>query len=273
MSLDAKLLRASAQRGVDVNRLRRHLVFQRLLRRLAVDSRWVVKGGYVLESRIGWVSRATRDLDLSSVVALDTPALLQALEDALGVDVDGDGFFFTVAGSRPHLIMAQGPGLHVAVTADLAGRPFAAVRLDVVSRPDELGGAFEPLALPEVVGGLPWPAVVVATVNPAQHIAEKLHALATVNAHPRPSTRVKDLLDIALILHLLHPDEAEASRRLRAVFHTRNQSEPPPGLPQPPAAWRGDYTAMAAELGGVRLPGYDDALALARALYARLTGG
>lgn len=73
-------------------------------------------------------------------------------------DVDDDGFVFRVTRAREHLVNsyeAGGPGLHLSVSADLAGKPFAQIRLDVVARPAEV--------------------------------------------HPRPSTRVKDLLDIVLV--------------------------------------------------------------------------
>jgi hypothetical protein len=245
MSLDTKLGQASKELGVAVNRLRRHLVFQRVLRRLAADGEWVVKGGFVLEARLGLRARATRDLDLSSLLALDEDALLRALEAALEVDVDGDGFLFAVTGSRSHLIDAQGPGLHVSVTASLAGRTFATVSLDAVSRPEELGRAFAPMTLPPVFDNMPWSPVTVPAVDIAQHLAEKLHALAMSASHPRPSTRIKDLLDVALILEALPFDVDATSRRLYPVFRVREARDfresfptrPPRGAPAT-ARWR-----------------------------------
>jgi hypothetical protein len=272
MSLDAKLLRAASERAVDVNRLRRYLVFQRVLRRLAADGTWVLKGGYALETRLGLGARATRDLDLTSLHDLDAKGLCSVLGAALTADIDGDRFVFSITGTRPHLLVTDGPGLHVSLTADLAEKPFATIRLDVVSRPEELGQAFEPLTLLPVVDVSPWPAVTVMAVEIAQHLAEKLHALALVASHPRQSTRVKDLLDVALVLGALTVDVDALSVRLFEVLHARNRHDPPPGLPDPPAAWRADYAALATELTAGVAPDYDEALAIARLVYAEAVG-
>ncbi|MEZ0165486.1 nucleotidyl transferase AbiEii/AbiGii toxin family protein [Kineococcus sp. LSe6-4] len=269
-SLDAKLLATAQQRAVDVNRLRRHLTFQRMLRRLVADGGWVLKGGYLLEARLGARARATRDMDLTSAVELDGSELRDAVADALAEDVDGDGFVFRVTAARAHLAGEQfGAGAHLSVAADLAGRPFASVRLDVVARPGEVAGGTEDVELVPVVEVADWEPVVVPAVDLGQHLAEKLHALSAVDAHPRPSTRVKDLLDVELLLTTAPIDEAHAARRLSAVFRARDGGPPPLALPEPPAAWRADYAALTGRLD-LDVARYDDALAAVNVLYGRL---
>lgn len=269
-SLDARLVLLAQERTTDVNRLRRHLTFQRILRRLDADGSWVLKGGYLMEARLGARSRATRDLDLASTDTLTLGELRDAVLDALAVDVDHDGFVFLVTGSRPHLAddASGGPGLHLSVSANLAGRPFATVRLDVVARPEEIDGGVARLELPPVVSVEGWAPVSVRAVDPGQHAAEKLHALSSVDSHPRPSTRTKDLVDLILLIDSGVLDELHAASRLRAVFAAREASPPPPTLPGPPAAWRADYDALAMTVDIDT--GYDDALAEVGALYARL---
>ncbi len=267
-SLDARLLLVASERMTDVNRLRRHLTFQRILRRLAADERWVLKGGYLLEARLGARARATRDLDLTSAVNLEADDLRASITAALATDVDADGFVFRVTGARPHLA-DDGSGLHLSVSADLAGRPFATVRIDVVARPDEVAGGTERVVLAPVIDVEGWAPVAVPAVDLGQHVAEKLHALCSLDAHPRPSTRVKDLVDIVLLLDAGVLDEAHAADRLHAVFRARHTPWPQ-GLPTPPAAWRADYAALVAQIGH-ELPAYDEALASARALVDRLT--
>lgn len=269
-SLDARLQLLAQERGQDVNRLRRHLTFQRMLRRL--DETWVVKGGYLLEARLGTRARATKDLDLALVEVADD--LVDRLADALDDDVDGDGFVFRVAGARAHLADGEalgGPGAHVSVTALLAGRDFARVRVDVVARPAEVEGGLERVVLPPVVTEPGWPAVSVLAVDVAQHLAEKLHALSEMHAHPRPSTRVKDLVDIVLVADAGLVDLARLAQRLQTVFRVRNRGAPPPDLPDPPAAWRVDYAAMAAQYSA-SASDVDAAMTLTRALYARALG-
>ncbi len=269
-SLDARLQLLARERGQDVNRLRRHLTFQRMLRRL--DETWVVKGGYLLEARLGARARATKDLDL----ALAEPAedLAARLAEALDGDIDGDGFVFRVSGARSHLRdddALGGPGAHVSVTALLAGRDFAHVRVDVVARPEEVDGGVERVILPPVVAEPGWPAVSVLAVDVSQHLAEKLHALSAIDAHPRPSTRVKDLVDVVLVADAGLVDVERLARRLRAVFRARDGALPPPHLPEPPAAWRADYADLVAPYS-VSATDVTTAITLTRDLYARALG-
>ncbi|OMH27693.1 hypothetical protein BKD30_03370 [Tersicoccus phoenicis] len=235
-SLDARLQMLAHDRAQDVNRLRRHLTFQRVLRRL--DESWVLKGGYLLEARLGSRARATRDLDLALVGTADD--LADALTEALQVDVDQDGFVFRISAARPHLADVEqlgGPGARFSVTALLAGRTFANIRIDVVARQREIGGGTERVTLPVVVTEPEWVPVTVTAVDLPQHVAEKFHALTAVDAHPRPSTRVKDLIDVMLVSEAGVLDEQRLHARLRAVFEARNGAPPPPDLPDPPAAW------------------------------------
>ncbi len=266
-SLDARLQMLAQERNQDVNRLRRHLTFQRILRRL--DDTWVLKGGFLLEARLGIRARATKDLDLAR--RRDDSDAVGSLTDALAADIDGDGFVFRITRPRHHLADAEllgGPGVSVGVTALLAGREFASVRLDVVARPSEIAGGTEQIVLPTVVAEPGWGPVVVTAVDIAQHVAEKLHALSAVNSHPRPSTRVKDLIDIVLVIDAGTLDEQHLGTRLDAVFAARDSSPPPRGLPAPPAAWAVDYAVLAAG-HDVSAPTLDDAVALVRSLYLR----
>jgi hypothetical protein len=187
-SLDARLLQAARRQGSEVNRLRRHLVFARLLRGLAADGGWVLKGGYLLETRLGLAARATRDLDLATTFGSETEELERRFRHATEGDTDRDGFVFKVMAARAHLLETGGPGLHLSVSADLADRQFAAIRVDAVCRPEELAGSFDLLTLPLPVDVAAWQPVVIPAIDVAQHVAEKLHALANLAAHP-PGSR------------------------------------------------------------------------------------
>jgi hypothetical protein len=65
-AIDTRLNARARAEHVEVNRLRRGLVFERVMARLDAGEpgEWVVKGGMVLEWRLGGRARATRDLDL-----------------------------------------------------------------------------------------------------------------------------------------------------------------------------------------------------------------
>lgn len=89
--------------GLDVQRARRHVVFERLLARLVIahPERWVVKGGFALEVRLPKRARMTRDIDLA--VALDqatTESVRGLLLEGLAEDPDGDRFVFSLVEIR-----------------------------------------------------------------------------------------------------------------------------------------------------------------------------
>jgi hypothetical protein len=66
-ALEARLKNQSRERAVDLERLRRGVLFERMLARMetAHPGRWILKGGMALEFRLGDRARATRDLDLA----------------------------------------------------------------------------------------------------------------------------------------------------------------------------------------------------------------
>ena len=65
-ALEQRLLTIAQQTGVPLLRLRKLVVFDRLMARLmvAAPNRWVVKGAAALLFRIGTGFRTTKDLDL-----------------------------------------------------------------------------------------------------------------------------------------------------------------------------------------------------------------
>jgi hypothetical protein len=141
-ALERRLLTQSEETSVPLDRLRRRVIFQRIVTRLqrAEPGRWVLKGGMALEVRLGDAARLTKDIDLGlRDESLDAPDLRERLVDALGNDMDGDGFVFAVA---PAKRMAPDGGGHmtwrVSVAVDVAGRQFGAVKLDVSPRSHEL---------------------------------------------------------------------------------------------------------------------------------------
>ena len=74
--------------------------------------------------------------------------------------------------------------------------------------------------------------------------AEKIHAYTT----PRETenTRVKDLLDIALLIES-GLDTANAKAAVRGVFKIRGTHSPPAVLPQPPNSWETVFLSLVTE--------------------------
>lgn len=66
-ALEDRLRNQAQASGVDLQRLRRRVVVERLLVRLddSAPGRWILKGGMAVELRLHDRARATRDLDLA----------------------------------------------------------------------------------------------------------------------------------------------------------------------------------------------------------------
>jgi hypothetical protein len=243
-AIDARLVARAKSEHVEVNRLRRALVFERVMVRLDAGEpgEWVVKGGMVLEWRLGERARATRDLDLvRRGHAVAGSELRDRLVELLAVDVADDRFAFEIGPPQPLDV-----GFRFNVAAQLAGKVFASVRLDVAARAEELL-ATETLQVPGALPDfdrLPPPHVEVA--SPAQHFAEKLHAL-TREYGDRPNTRVRDLVDVLLLIEMDLVRSSEILPLVRHVFESRGTHPVPVEIPDPPAAWTRDYPKEAAD--------------------------
>jgi hypothetical protein len=86
------------------------------------------------------------------------------------------------------------------------------------------------------------------TISLPQHFAEKIHAF-TRRREERENTRVKDLVDIALILEVSPPDPRAVLTALRDVFNGRGTHQLPATIPDPPSSWTPQYFETAAEMG------------------------
>jgi hypothetical protein len=253
--LEASLAVESAICHVDPNRLRRHVAFERMLLRLAAGASngaplWVLKGGLALELRLGLRARATRDLDLALMEpASDARMAHLCLVEALAEDIHCDLFTFAVQLPKALASDRGGrPGWRFPVDARLGGRTFAALRLDVVARADEMAGGIELFTFPSRLAFASFPPLV--TVHAAtlvQQAAEKLHALTRLY-DDRPNTRAKDLVDLVLLVESDLLDAASLAERVRTVFAVRATHGPPADLPPVPAAWRHDYAGLVAGL-------------------------
>ena len=92
------------------------------------------------------------------------------------------------------------------------------------------------------------PAAQVALYPVAQQFAEKIHAY-TFPWQDRDNTRVKDLVDLVLLIHSGQVEPERARRALGATFGTRATHPLPLKLPEPPQDWAEPYAALALELG------------------------
>jgi Nucleotidyl transferase AbiEii toxin, Type IV TA system len=264
-AIDARILNQSD--GFDPGPLRRRFAYQRVLRRLSLDPHggWVLKGGFLLETRLRFGARATKDLDLARKTADDDASAM--LATALTADPDNDHFTFATVKSIALPVDERGNrAWRITIDAVLDGRTFASLLIDIVDRLDEIGDAVETIRVPSPIIGLDLGAASILAVDIAQHAAEKFHALCLTFPDGRQNTRVKDLLDIVLLVEaelLPHPRLGD---RIAAVFLIRDGENPPETLPTPPALWRLDYALLASTTGATTTD-LEVAFALANDLF------
>jgi hypothetical protein len=261
-ALEARLLDRSRRTGLSLVRLRRTVVYERLLARLlaASPNRWVLKGGLALDLRLGTRTRTTKDMDLGRQD--DEPAAMADLRRAQSLEL-GDYFVFAIERTDDLDDADEGVSVRYRVQASLAARRFETVTVDVGFSPPSA-------SVPEVLSGTDLlafadlPHIAVPTLPLEQHVAEKVHAYTRrYGAAAVPSTRVKDLIDLVLICTTSDLPARALRDALEETFATRATHPLPPALPPPPADWGAPYARMAQELG------LDPDVSAAHALAAR----
>ncbi|MFY1675139.1 nucleotidyl transferase AbiEii/AbiGii toxin family protein [Plantactinospora sp. WMMB334] len=261
--------KASGSHGLD--ELQRQFAYDRLLARAFTgpDSRrWVLKGAGALLARLPQ-ARHSRDLDLAFLV-FDDGRVDDELDEAVGslleaADRDlGDHFRFEVVRVSPLQEAAKGRRLHLVA---YLGARYAAFHVDVVVGTAMTGVPEPAQPLTSVdIPGLVRPTYRLFPLT--DHIADKLCAIVEVHDQggvARPSTRIKDLVDLALIASTQCP-------QAKALRHAVVGGCAHRGLPLPErfavpdvAVWRAGYPAKAREATGV-VPDFAEAVELVAAL-------
>lgn len=251
-----------------VNELQRQFAYDRALARCfsAQDAdRWILKGAGALLARLRQ-ARHSLDIDLyfaahAAAIAEATDALRQVLASDLG-----DHFQFEV--SKIVSMADADMGARVHVTAMLGAKPFARFHIDVVVRTAMAGS-------PEVVAPL-TPLNVPGLVRPSyrafplpDHLADKLMAITGTfeqAGKTNASSRVKDLVDIALIATSQAVDGTELRQAIHAGAAHRNRTPPGEFAVPDETTWRAIYP-MSAKGAPPPVPSFADAIELARRLF------
>lgn len=273
-SVDARLSVVASATGRTINRTRNLLVMERFLVRMVAvaPGAFVLKGGFALELRLAR-ARTTADVDMLARGAADNVEAVLVRAAAWHPDPD-DHLDFRVEPNRDRpTIDGEGvryEGYRFRLIPSLAGRPFGDPFGVDMAIADAVVGA------PEIVEGSDFftrygmPPLRVPVYPLPTHLAEKVHAFtlprATVN------TRLKDLVDIALLSEV-DGHAAEGLREaIQRTFAFRDSHAVPERLPGPPAEWAAPYTRMHDE---ERLPWatLDEVMAAARAFLDPVLAG
>jgi Nucleotidyl transferase AbiEii toxin, Type IV TA system len=253
-ALEERLKRASLTDQIDVNDLRRQVAFDRLLARLFRDEPvpWALKGGYAMELRLK-ISRSTVDIDLTlqrvpagTTESSDTNRLVREMLQSAAGNPLGDWFEYTIGLPIMDRTAAPYGGARYPVEARMDARIFARFHLDV-GIGDVVMQPLETVACQDWLGfaGIQGPQV--QMIPREQQFAEKVHAYTL----PRnaANSRVKDLVDLALLIGSGGLDKQRIVDALRLTFERRGTHELPADLLPPPADWNTPFRALAEECG------------------------
>jgi hypothetical protein len=246
-ALEQRLLTAARQADLPVVRLRKLVVFDRLLARLLVvaPDRWLLKGALALDLRLGARSRTTKDMDLARQD--DEERATADFLAAQAVDL-GDYFTFVIERTAALDDALEGAAVRYHVAAGLAGRPFEDALIDVAfsgspsTTPELLRGS-------DALGFAGIDPITVPALPLVQHIAEKVHAYTRTYTGGRASSRVKDLIDVVLMRSAATFEAGNVRQALAATFLHRDTHPLPTALPTPPADWGPAYRRMARGVG------------------------
>lgn len=244
-ALEERLKRIAREEGIDLQRLRRQVAFDRFLARLFPDAGadWILKGGYAMELRFH-TARATRDLDFTVRTAPSaTGGLLKRLQDAGARDA-GDFFLFRIGEAMMDLDGAPYGGARYPAESIVGGRTFVKFHLDV-GVGDVVLDPPEQARMRDWLGFAGIASPVVPIIQREQQFAEKLHAYTL----PRMTlnSRVRDLVDMVLLIQSGTLESARVVHALRATFGRRGTHSIPKTLTPPPEEWNSPFATLAAE--------------------------
>lgn len=237
-ALSARLLNENKKTGRNITRMRKEIAFDRVLARVsaAAPDAWLLKGGVALEYRLG-AARVTKDLDLSFRDETQIHDTVRALQH-----VEIEDFFKVHILSEPSGPIIDGISAYRwKLEVRLNDRQFEHLILDI--------GVADPFfGEPEIVRGQPLlefagiESASVPAIPVEQHIAEKVHAYT--RAYGVSNTRVKDLVDLALLSSFGEIDGATLRTTLDGVFRARASHELPTSFPLPPSSWTVPYRKL-----------------------------
>ena len=225
-ALERRLPALSEETGRSTVRLRKEVAFDRLLARLVATApdRWLLKGALALDYRFGSHARTTRDIDMAT-----TGDEASATTDLLAAQAVDFGDFFAFAIERTGALdrLRDGATVRYHVTAELAGRTFDEFVLDVGFDPP-VNVELARLRGPDLLAFAGLAPVEVAAVPLEFQMAEKVHAYMRGYGDRTPSTRVKDLVDLALIATEGAPGAALLRVAMDRTFARRAGQRVPP---------------------------------------------
>jgi len=252
MALEERLKNIAKESGDALMKIRRHVAFDRFLARIFHEPvrGLVAKGGYSLDLRVNR-ARTTKDIDFSFKGDLGgfwdgkPDGLHDFLRQKVEIDLN-DFFVYDVGKETIDLENAPYGGFRFPVDVQLAGRRFAAFSIDIAAG-DIWFEPHEKLPIHDWLDFAGIPGAMVPVISMEQQFAEKLHAYTQLRDYP--NSRIKDLVDMLLIIVKNEMSPVKLEEIARATFSRRDDSTYPAPFNNPTENWRERYSILAKECG------------------------
>lgn len=241
-ALDDRLKTEAKARNRPLEELRREFLFQRFLALIFADpdSPWVLKGGASLLIRLA-EARFSKDLDLLRLGAISPAEAITELR-LLTKPRAGDHLTFVIGDGVAY--SRTNPVVKISVTAYIGARygefPIDLARdLHLIATPERI----QPVPVTEVPGLGQLPEVVVYPLT--DQVADKICAMYERHGEAQaPSSRYRDLIDLALIVSTCSLDAEPLSRALQSES-LRRMLQLPERVITPSNQWPAGYAAYA----------------------------
>lgn len=251
-ALEDRLKNIAHEQSIPLDRLRRQVTFDRFLARLfkfnKPDQKWLLKGGYALEFRFHNLTRTTKDIDFSipHMKKPDENTIRELLQQEAKKDIS-DWFQFFIGLPMREFDQAVYGGWRYPVEARVANRIFSKFHVDV-GIGDAIVSNAEWKTGDDILGFAGIEPACAAMLPMEQHFAEKIHAYSYPR-EKRPFSRIRDLVDLVLLIDQGLPDKKLVMSAIEATFSRRNTHDIPKDLEIPPPLLADSYSKMAEECG------------------------
>lgn len=254
-ALSEKLKLTSRNEGIDIQRLRLKIAFERLMARIFHKEpyQWLLKGGHAMELRIN-NPRTTKDIDL----ALKEKTLMSSNRKKQNILIHDElielaninlNDFFNFRIEAPIMDLAAAPygGARFPVISEVDDKVFSRFHLDIgVGDPNDEQCEIKIIDSFLAFAGIN--AVKIPMIGIEQQFAEKIHAYS-LPRDGRFNSRVKDLVDLVLLIQQNSIEKSKLKKAIERTFDKRNTHEFPTTLLAPPEQWRKPFKALAESCG------------------------
>jgi hypothetical protein len=249
---------------------RRHIVFERLLARLAAvaPGQWALTGDFALDLRKIRHARNTWQLEFEWQVD-HFAGFREAFHEIANRDMDD--FFELDVGLSGQGVSGKGASSNFTVQANLAGSPFESAMLHAELRFGEIPTeTIHTEGLLDFAGLEP---VEIQAVPLELQVAEKVYHYVYEYQQVVESRGAADLLDLSTVAESAELDPNLLRGTIAGIFR-RHSAEYPGRLQPPPAEWAASFSRIAKEAGvpvGIAT-GHDAAAAMLDPVLAGMVG-